>query len=252
MTLPARVAPAPRCAPVGCHRREPSARLRLVAFAHAGGGPATFQRFAPELAPELELWHVTLPGRAGRWREPFARDWPSLSGEIAAAVMREIPPPVALLGHSLGALIAFEVARGLMRAGTAPVHLIVSGRSGPEVRFAIPVPDDDGELVRSAALIYGGVPSGVLAAPDVLAHFLPILRADLALARAYELWPGPRLSCPITAIVGDADPLVPAAALAGWAAQTEAECALCELAGGHFYFLDQPAALTAKVRERLL
>lgn len=252
MTLSARVTHGRSRSPVACHRPQPAARVRLVAFAHAGGGPMTFRHWADELAPQVELWNVTLPGRAARWREPFARDWAPLVDELGAAIVRDVPAPIALFGHSLGALLAFEVARRLTRARMAPVHLIVSGRGAPDTAPALEVPDTDAELLRHVDLLYGGIPDEVLASQELLDHFLPILRADLELARAYALRPGMALTCPIMAMTGDADPIAPPCELERWSRQTGAGCDLRVLAGGHFHFVDDASKTLSTILGRLV
>jgi medium-chain acyl-[acyl-carrier-protein] hydrolase len=252
MTMPAQVERTAHRSPVACRRRQAAAQVSLVTFAHAGGGPLTFQPWADELAPEVELWCVTLPGRAGRWREPFAREWAPLVEELTAAIVRDVPGPIALLGHSLGALLAFEVTRSLTRGGVPPTHLFVSGRVAPETVFPVGPPATDDELLHQIDLIYGGLPDELRASRDVLAHFLPILRADLELAGAYVLRPGVMLTCPITAMTGDRDPIAPPSALEGWSGQTGAGCETCVLPGGHFYLVDQQPSVLAKIVSRLV
>jgi surfactin synthase thioesterase subunit len=252
MTRPVRVerrAPQPA---VSCRRPEAAARMRLVTFAHAGGGPQTYTRWERELAPQLELWHVTLPGRGRRLHEPFAREWISLAQELATAVARDVPAPFALFGHSLGALVAFEVARRLTRAGTSPTHLVVSGRDAPDSAPDLELPETDDDLLRCVDRAYGGVPDQVRASPDVLEYFLPILRADLELARDYVLRPGVALSCPITAMVGDADPIASPEGLVRWGRQTGADCECRVLPGGHFYFVGEERAALSTISSRLL
>lgn len=252
MTLSAGATHSGSRSPIACHRPQPAAQVRLVAFAHAGGGPMTFRHWADELAPQVELWNVTLPGRAARWREPFARDWAPLVDGLSAAIVRDVPAPVALFGHSLGALLAFEVARRLTRAAAAPVHLIVSGRGAPDGAPAIELPETNAALLRHVDLLYGGIPDEVLASQELLDHFLPILRADLELARAYALRPGMALTCPITAMTGDSDPIAPPCELARWSRQTGAGCELRVLAGGHFQLVDDPRTTLATIRGRLV
>lgn len=250
--MPARAQHAGLGSPVSCPFPQPAALVRLVAFAHAGGSPQTFRHWADELAPDVELWHATLPGRAARQREPFARAWPPLVDDLVAAIRHDVPAPVALLGHSLGALLAFEVARGLTRTGASPAHLIVSGRAAPDIVATVEVPATDDELLRHAELVYGGVPDAVRASRDVLEYFLPILRADLELAQAYVPAPGLPLMCPITAMAGDADPIVRTSGLAGWSHQTEADCEIHVLPGGHFFLFEHEAAVVSTILSRLL
>jgi surfactin synthase thioesterase subunit len=252
MTLSARVTPSAARSPVSCHRPQPAARVRLVTFAHAGGGPMTFRHWADELAPQVELWNVTLPGRAARRREPFAREWTPLVDALGAAIARDVPGPIALFGHSLGALIAFEVARRLTRARVPPVNLIVSGRGAPDVAPALEVPETDAELLHHVDLLYGGIPDEVRDSQELLDHFLPILRADLELARAYALRPGMALACPIMAMTGDADPIAPPCELERWSRQTGAGCEVRVHPGGHFHLLDRESPALATILRRLL
>jgi len=251
MSAVARGEQSVRRSAVKCRRPQPDAKVRLVTFAYAGGGPLTFRSWTRELAPHVEIWTVTLPGRAGRWREPFARDWPELIDELTTAIADDVPGPIALFGHSLGALLAFEVARRLTRIGQPPVHLIVSGRGSPEIVPDLVMPETDEDLLEHVERIYGGVDKRVLASQEVLAHFLPILRADLELARDYRLRPGVALTCPITALTGDADPIAPAAEFEHWGRQTGSSCEITELPGGHFFLVDQEEAVLSKIQDRL-
>lgn len=170
---------------------------------------------------------------------------------LCAAIARDVPAPIALFGHSLGALLAFEVARRLTRARMAPVHLIVAGRGAPDTAPAIELPDSDAELLRHVDLLYGGIPGEVLASQELLDHYLPILRADLELARAYVLRPGMALTCPITAMTGDADPITPPCALERWSDHTGAGCELRVLAGGHFHLVEDQSTALATILGRL-
>ncbi|RKS09662.1 medium-chain acyl-[acyl-carrier-protein] hydrolase [Nocardiopsis sp. Huas11] len=217
----------------------PGATLRLVCFPHSGGGPGVFHRWGSALAPDVEVWPVTLPGRAARTREPFARDWPSLVREMTAAVLDSGEGPVALFGHSLGAAVAFEVARALTRAGEPPVHLVVSARSAPRTQRArLDLPGDDEGLLRLVDRVYRGVPDAVHDSPELRAHFAPILRADLELSNSYAYEPGPALPCPVTALGGRADGTVTEERLRAWADHTRGGFESHLFPGGHFYLED--------------
>jgi surfactin synthase thioesterase subunit len=171
--------------------------------------------------------------------------------ELADAIADDVPQPIALFGHSLGALLAFEVARRLTRAGRSPVHLIVSGHGTPGAARKIDIPRTDDDVLRHADVVCGGVPAQVRDSPEVLDHFLPILRADLELARAYVLTPDVALTCPITAITGATDPLAPPSSLAGWERHTGGSTEVHVLPGGHFALQDQRSAVLDLVLSRL-
>ncbi|KOX12548.1 thioesterase II family protein [Nocardiopsis sp. NRRL B-16309] len=235
--LATRQAPAaPRTAAIRATVPQPGATLRLVCFPHSGGGPAMFHRWGPALAPDVEVWAATLPGRAARTREPFVSDWTSLVRDMAAAVLEGGEGPVALFGHSLGAAVAFEVARTLTRAGAPPAHLVVSARSAPLTRRAsLELPRDDDELLGLVDRVYQGVPEAVRSSPELRAHFAPILRADLELSNSYAYRPGPPLTCPVTALGGADDRTVTPAQLQGWADHTRGGFESHLFPGGHFY-----------------
>jgi medium-chain acyl-[acyl-carrier-protein] hydrolase len=208
--------------PIACHTAQPRARVTLVCFPHAGGSALAFGRWASALAPDVELWSVTLPGRAGRMHEPFARDWGALVEGLATAVEDDIDGPFALFGHSLGATLAFEVSRELARRGASPSHL------------------------------YGGVPAALQDSREVLDYFLPILRADIELAADYRYKPGPPLELPITALAGVTDATLSRVQVEGWQRQTHASFQYHEFPGGHFYVENQEPAVFAAIVARLL
>jgi medium-chain acyl-[acyl-carrier-protein] hydrolase len=238
-------------APVACRSPQPAARIRLVCFPHSGGGPMTFRSWPGGLAPDVEVWNVTLPGRAGRRREPFAREWGPLVAEFTEAIVDDIAEPVALFGHSLGAVLAFEVARALTREGLPPEKLIVSARESPDTPQRWGVPDTDDELLRQIDRLYGGIPDAVREAPEIMDHYLPVLRADLELITGYRYDPGPALRCPVTAMAGADDPTVAADRLALWREQTVGRFDSVRFAGGHFYLADNEKSVLDVVAERL-
>lgn len=239
-------------APVSRARRNPAALVRLVCFSHAGGGPGTFRHWPEQLTPDIELWSVTLPGRAGRAHEPCARTWQPLVHDLASAVSEHVAEPVALFGHSLGGLLAFEVARGFVRGGHAePCHLVVSARGAPESRLTVDIPTSDEELLEQVGKLYGGIPDAVRDEPELLAAAMPVLRADIELVRTYVFTPDQPLQCPITVLGGDADPTVSRVALDGWASHTTAGHEVHRLAGGHFYLEHQRSAVLDIIRRRL-
>jgi medium-chain acyl-[acyl-carrier-protein] hydrolase len=153
----------------------------------------------------------------------------------------------------MGALVAFELTRALRAFGAPlPARLIVSGRGAPHIYGStgiIDLPDDDfiAELWRR----YNGIPAALLDEPELLALFVPLLRADLALLERYHHEPGEPLPCPITAVGGDRDPNVSAADLDGWSRHTSGAFRREILAGEHFFIQSNQARMLALVGEEL-
>lgn len=223
----------------------------MVCFPHSGGGPSSFRGWEEAFGGRIEIWRALMPGRGQRAREPLARDWAPLVAHMSEGIAASVQPPFALFGHSLGAALAFEVARKLAADGLEPAHLVVSARVAPDIPHALLVPADDGDLLRRVDEVYGGVPAAIRSSPDLLSYFMTIIRADLELSASYEFRPGPRLRVPITALGGDNDPTVSPADLARWGAHTDGGCQLHLLPGGHFYLDDHEEALVDILRYAL-
>lgn len=225
--------------------------VRLACFAHAGGNPAVFRRWSGGLAPDVEMWLATLPGRGRRSREPLPDSWSPLIAEFADRISSDVAPPVALFGHSFGALVAFEVARELHRIDRPPAHLFVSGREAPTAANRVDLPADDESLMDHVDRLYGGIPASVREVPELVEHFAPLLRSDLRLLRDYVYRSTAPLPCPITAMLGTGDPAVTEQGLIEWRHQTSAAFDTCTFPGGHFYWDEQEDAVLGSIRRRV-
>ncbi|WP_329055207.1 alpha/beta fold hydrolase [Amycolatopsis sp. NBC_01488] len=221
---------------------------RLVCFPHAGGSASYFHPFSAALAPEVDVLTVQYPGRQNRHAEPLVDDLFVLADRLADALAAEVAGPVAFFGHSMGASLAFEVAR---RLGPGPLGLFVSGRRAPAASPPGQARErSDDELLADVRQL-GGTDAGVLAHPQFARMVLRVLRNDYRAAQSYHYRPGPDVSCPIVALVGDRDPWVPEAEARRWAGYTSGGFELKSFAGGHFYFNDHTAALSRLLGERL-
>jgi len=180
---------------------------------------------------------VQLPGREARWTEkPFAR-MSDLIGAATAAIAPCLAGPYALYGHSMGALIAYELAVALESVGLVPEHLFVSSYRAPQMPARLtPIHqlDDDG-LIAAVQHRYGGIPDQLLREPELLKLFVPCLRADFTLLETYEPALRRPLSCPISAFGGTADEAVTIDELDGWRAQTGVRFTKKLFNGGHFF-----------------
>jgi medium-chain acyl-[acyl-carrier-protein] hydrolase len=234
-------------------RPDPAAAVRLYCFPFAGGGVPAFQAWRELLPAAIDCVPVRLPGRETRLREPAATRVEPLVEALTEVAAEALEPPYALYGHSMGALVAFELARSLRRAGhEPPLGLIVSGRPAPHVpmpgRSIHSVSDD--ELIRELRAL-GGLPDVFAANPALLAFFLPLLRADLAVNEAYEHRPEPPLDIPLTALAGAADPRVRAGDVSAWGRHTTGDYRFQVLVGGHFFPFDDPAPTLRVIASRI-
>jgi medium-chain acyl-[acyl-carrier-protein] hydrolase len=235
---------------------RPGAPVRLVCFPHAGGTAAAYLSWsrALEHAP-IEVVAAELPGRSSRSGEPPCTDLDRIAGGFADLVAPFGDRPFALFGHSLGAIVAFEVARRLRDRGRpAPAHLFVSGAFAPQLASAgAPLRFIEGDTVflEAVAAKYGGVPKIVLEQAELRASLVPALRADLSLTETYAYRAAPPLDCPIAAYAGASDPIVPADGLAAWREQTAAGFSYRLFDGHHFYLNRARESLLADLTGKL-
>jgi surfactin synthase thioesterase subunit len=215
--------------------------IRLFSFPHAGGGASIFRHWANELSPEVDVFPVQLPGREGRWHEPAVTRLSELVPQLGEALGPLLRPPFALFGHSLGAFVAFELARFLRRNRLPePAALFVSAARAPH----IPDPDPPVHHLSPDELIehlkcFDGIPRELLEHPEFVSLLIPTLRADMEMCETYTYQHEPPLVYPIFAYGGEHDRKAPREHLIGWRYQTSAEFKYRLFSGDHFYFLKQ-------------
>lgn len=222
------------------------ARLRLFCFPHAGGAASLFRLWHTGLPACVEVCGVQLPGREARWREEVVTDAGALLDLLVPVIAPLFDVPFALFGHSMGALLAFELTRELRRRRMpAPVHLFASGRRAPQT------PDrgsdihqlSDAEFLDAIRHRYDGIPQIILEEPELLRVYLRALRADFALIETHRYRAEPPLGCPVSVVNSLDDPSVTLDELLAWRVQTENFFRLELLPGDHFYFHKNPAQL---------
>lgn len=226
-----------------CYRKTENPLVRLVCFPHAGG-TAPFYRPVPYALAgrdRVEVLAVQYPGRQDRRQEQPIADLNVLAEHIFQVLSRRPGPPLVLFGHSMGAVVAFEVARRLQRAGHPAARLVVSGRRGPavgqeEARNLHAMTD---QKIMDEIRSLDGSASIVLSDPDLMAAALPSLRADYRAIETYRVGAEAVVSCPITSLTGDNDPKTTVAEAGHWQAHTAGDFDLHVFAGGHFFLTEQ-------------
>ena len=213
-----------------------NASVRLFCFPYAGGGDSIFRSWQQSLPDTIEVCPVQLPGRGLRITEPPCTEMNQLIEVAGEALAPYLDKPFALFGHSMGALIAFELARHVRREYSAqPVHLFVSGRCSPQTNSG-PLDSKlfDSELPEMLRR-NNGTPEEVLENPELMELVAPVLRADVTLCNSYVYTPKPPFSFPITAFGGLDDHGVPRRYIEGWREHTTGPFVLRMVPGDHFF-----------------
>lgn len=224
-----------------CRRYHParSAAARLVCLPHAGGSATFFHPVSATLSPRVDVVAIQYPGRQDRRNEPAIDDLAELADRIHGILRRQDDLPVTLFGHSMGALVGFEVTRRLEADGCGPVRLYASGRRAPSTRRAeaVHLRDDAGILAEIRRM--DGTASSVLGDEEMMRAALPALRADYRATETYTCPPDVTVGCAITALVGDSDPKTTVDEARAWSRHTSGPFDLRVLTGGHFYLTSQ-------------
>jgi medium-chain acyl-[acyl-carrier-protein] hydrolase len=225
----------------------------LVVFPHAGSGASGYLRLAQSVRDVCRPLIVRLPGRENRLGEAPLTDLRQVVRALAPVLQPRLGQDFVLYGHSMGALIAFEVARVLSLAyGMHPRRLIVSGMEAPQDCVAtrnrhLLTDDQLWEVVHRM----GGLPPEVAAEPAMRQMILPVLRTDFQITDEYAFRVAPRLDCPISAFAGSADSELTPREMLGWQVHTQGSFEHVELSGEHFFNLDPDSGFAERLRRSL-
>ncbi len=215
--------------------------IRLFSVPFAGGNRHVYRSLQERLTAGIQWWSLEPPGRGRRIGEPLLTDLDAMAADLFQALRPALRPPYLLFGHSMGAWLAWLLARRIETAALpAPARVIVSGRWPPCLDKPVtPLHGLPRQRFFAALQRLGGLPGAVLAERELLDLFEPVLRADFAAIETYRFTPGPPLRAPITVLIGDDDTTSPAEA-GQWQSLTRRPIAVHRFPGGHFFPFDHP------------
>ena len=238
-------------------KSQENAIARLICFPFAGGSVQAFREWHDYLPRSIELCAVQLPGREMRQRETPIANAADIVDAVLPALIPLMDRPFAVYGHSMGAIIAYELARRLQQEGhPAPECLIVSGRVAPQRPLTrAPINHLPHEEFIEGLRQLDGTPAAVLNDSELMSLIEPMLRADLAVHEDYKYQHEPRLQCDILAFGGLCDPEAGRDDVAAWRDATDGLFGLQMMPGGHFFIRSAQAlflrALSIELRKMM-
>lgn len=234
-------------------RPRPSARLRLICLPCAGGGASMYRDWAAHVPEDVELVATALPGREGRICEPALDSVDALATGLVEGLSGHLDRPFALFGHSMGSLVAFELARRLGSMGVEPMHFFASGHKAPHLRtnrspdrHALP----DHEFIASVGRL-NGIPTEILDDAEFMEMILPALRSDFRAAETYRFQAGAPLRCPVTAFGGLLDDEVIHQEIEAWSCHTSGPFRVQMFPGDHFFVESSRSRLLGAIRAEI-
>ncbi|WP_320774083.1 thioesterase II family protein [Streptomyces sp. CRN 30] len=228
-----------------------AAAVRLVCFPHAGGSASFYHPVSVRFAPAAEVISLQYPGRQDRRKEPCVGDLGTLADLITEQLLALDDRPTVFFGHSMGAALAFETAWRLEQRGRGPRTVLASGRRAPSTTRAeeVHLRDDDGIVAEMKRL--NGTAAGVLGDEEILRMALPALRGDYRAIETYTCPADRRVSCGITVLTGEDDPLTTVAEAERWQDHTTGPFRLRVFGGGHFFLTQHLEAVNGEIARAL-
>ncbi|MFI7703539.1 thioesterase II family protein [Nonomuraea sp. NPDC049480] len=229
----------------------PASATRLICFPHAGGSASYFHPVAKQLSPRLDVLAVQYPGRQERRHERCIDDIGTLADRAAAEILPLADRPMAFFGHSMGAVVAFEVARRLMAEDVSPLVLFASGRRAPSCVRVETVHKEGDQALLAEVRRLGGTDARMLDDPELVSMIMPSLRGDYTAVMTYRCRPGARIDAPIIVLTGDSDPHVSLNEARRWKDHTSGLFDMHVFRGGHFYLNSHAAGVMRKITENI-
>ncbi len=249
-----RVAPANRVSKwaKGLRRDYASDAIHLFCFPFAGGGASAFANWTSSFPAHIQVCPIQYPGREDRWGESGFDSMESLIETLGNDITPFLPARFAFLGHSFGALVAFELVRFLSRQGTHdPLRLFLSGTRAPHLAPKEPIHELPDQDFLKKLCEYNGMPDEVLQSADLMSVLLPIIREDFRLFEQYRYQSAPLIPVPVSVFGGLKDKNVPIADLLAWSSETSKVFRSRFLEGDHFFLFDSQSKIVNYIVEDL-
>ena len=225
--------------------------VQMVCFPHAGASASSYFALSRILAPDVNVLAVQYPGRLDRRHEPMVADLHALADQIAHALPAALDNrAVAFFGYSMGAIVAYEVARRLDNSRARPGVLFVAARRAPSRSQRGRVLTTTREVVTELTKL-GGTSAEVLDDDELRALFMPVIRADYEAMARYRAVDQGVVRCPISVMTGSADPLTSIEDAQAWERHTDSTAELTVFEGGHFFIDTQLQEVASRLTEHL-
>jgi surfactin synthase thioesterase subunit len=223
----------------------------LYCFPFAGGNKNSYNHFIPYLRPGIRMVQLELPGRSSRIREPLLRGMRQMAEDLFSRIGAGLSEPYAFYGHSMGSVLAYEVANLALECGLpAPARLFVSGRralnGAAKSRLIYGLPRD--EFIEELRVL-GGTPEQLLIDSDLLDFLLPVLKADFQAIELYHEDAVRIMDVPVTVFLGSHDS--PSLPKAGWQEISTKRIEVIEFEGDHFFILHYAEEIARLICDRL-
>jgi len=222
---------------IAYRRQNPRARLRLFCFPYAGGSASLFRAWPDDVPALIDVCPIQYPGRETRLSERPYKHIMSMVQALARGLRPYLDVPFAFFGHSLGAMVCYELICQLRSEGQPePIHLFASGCRAPNIPdpdppiHKLPEPEFIAELRR-----LNGTPEPVLQNTELMQLLMPVLRADFEMVETYRYTDCGLLHCPVSAFGGLNDREVSESDLVGWRELTRGAFTLRMFPGDHFF-----------------
>ncbi|MDQ7236350.1 thioesterase II family protein [Bacillus pacificus] len=213
-------------------------KTKLFCFPHAGGSAFNYAKWKNYFNPYIEVVPIELAGRGYRIEESLYQGMEEAVNDAYTSIVKQIDAsPYILFGHSMGSLIAYEVARKIQDSNNElPKFLVLSGRNHPNSKIKNIRHNLSNEQFKREVIAMGGTPSGVLQSEELMEIFLPILRADFKIVETY-IHDNNIKPCDIDFLIfnGKNDEFTTYDQVIKWNKYTNKTCTFHSFEGNHFF-----------------